>query len=138
MKNLNMTLALQGDPITNFSGSIYPIEMNYFYPAEKSLGGGSKHCHEKACHCVGGEYWLYGGATRNGYQNETDLAFGRQYRNLYGEFIRTGNVQKFLKPWDPNDSRKRFNFMDGSGITFEPLFEEECDLNDQFDHYLTI
>ena len=68
--------------------------MNYPYPAEKSLGNSERNCHEKTCHCSGGEFWLFGGAERRGYQNEGDLAFGNYYRNLYGEFIRTGNLEK--------------------------------------------
>ena len=48
----------------------------------KKLGGIDKNCHEKACHCVGGEYFFFGNEKSIGTQNE--LEFGQFYRlNFY-------------------------------------------------------
>lgn len=111
--------------------------MKYYYPREWEVDPWDKNCYTNACHCVGGEFWLFGGSSRFGHQNETDLAFGKMYRGIYGEFFRTGELPQ-LTPWSPNDELKRFNYINGSGISLESLFQPDCNLDDAIDKYLTV
>ena len=54
------------------------LENSVGYPSMKKLAGIDKNCHEKACHCVGGEYFFFGNEKSIGTQNE--LEFGQFYR----------------------------------------------------------
>ena len=62
--------------------------------------------------------------------------FGIWYRNLYGEFIRTGELPEELKPWQLNG--KNFNYMtqNDNYLEFIPIDEEICDIYDEIDKYL--
>ena len=119
----------------SYESDVYPIEMHVFHPEEHNLPSWNKNCHEKTCHCIA-EYWLFGGSAKRGYTNESDLKFGIWYRNLYGEFIRTGELPEELKPWQLNG--KNFNYMtqNDNYLEFIPIDEEICDIYDEIDKYL--
>ena len=56
------------------------LENSVGYPAGKNLVGIEKNCHEKACHCVGGEYLFFGNERK--FADSQEMAFGESYRFL--------------------------------------------------------
>ena len=110
--------------------------MEYYFPLEHPLPPWDINCHTNACHCIGGEFWLFGGASRRGYKNQTDLYFGKAYRDMYGEFFRSGKLSK-LTHWSVDDKEMKFNHLTGAGVKLEPMFQSDCNRFDQIDKYLS-
>ena len=106
--------------------------MEYFYPNEHEVSRADKNCHEKACHCIS-DFWLFGGAQKRGYKNERDLDFGKKYRNMYGMFVRTGQLTE-LSSW--SRETLEFNHLTELDIQLETMFFDDCNLFDDIDRYL--
>ena len=88
-----------------------------------------RNCNEKSCHCQS-QSWIF-----NFYEQslpEVDIQFGKKYRKIIGDFVRSGKVEQ-LKVWSIEDYNV-VNYIDRNGIISN--FElENCDQLDEIDMY---
>ena len=93
------------------------------------------NCLTKSCHCAN-KYWLFGVYMQHDIAlSEEELKFGHDYREIYANFIKTGEIG--LKSWNElND--KEFNVFGYGEPSTETVFEKQCEKFEEINVWMEV